>query len=271
MDNIKQKLLKEVFKVLDNNKQGTYNFKKVRKNLLQSITKDIIDLGIPIKSYLSFTNDHLIALLDYWHGKGNTVSTIMNKRAILVWFLKLLGSDINIPRAKDLNLTKLNQPKDFVYISEDIVHKVHHPLSHTILEFQLYFGLTKLESIKINLDEALKTKELYINKRLAFNSNDRFIPIVSDNQRQAIDNRLNYLNGKDTLLNIIPLYDIVALYHTELILNDIPKKADLRKFFIQKNYYNFQNKGSGKKEIYEQLLSLTGFRNKKDLIKVAFS
>lgn len=271
MDSIKQNLLKEVFSVLDNNRQGTHNFKKVRKNALKAITKDIIDLKLSITSYFSFTNDHFTALLNYWHGKGNSVSTMMNKRSILVWFLELLGSDIELPRCQDVGLKKIKQPKDSTYVSEDILHNLHHPLSHTIAEFQLYFGLTKLESIKIDLKSSLQKKILNINTRLAFNSNDRSIAVVSEKQKQAIENRFNYLNGKASLLDLAPLEDIVALYHTELILIDIPKRANLRKYFIQRTYVNLQNRGIPKEEIYDHLMMLTGFRDKNNLIEVAFS
>ena len=179
MDILKHKLLSEVYNVIDNATVGTHNFKKVRRNFLKRLVKDILDLKLDLKSFSFFNNDHLHKLVAYWHAQNNSVSTIRNKRSIIVWFLQELGSAISLDTAKELDLKRLKLPKDFVYLSEDIIHKVHHPLSRTILDFQMYFGLTKLESIKMDMTDAYKNShEIYVNSRLAFNSNERFINII---------------------------------------------------------------------------------------------
>ncbi|BCD92654.1 hypothetical protein fh0823_27910 (plasmid) [Francisella halioticida] len=271
MDILKHKLLNEVYNVIDNTTVGSYNFKKVRKNFLKRLVKDILDLKLDLKSFFLFNNEHLHKLVAYWHAQNNSVSTIRNKRSMIVWFLETLGSSVVLDTAKELDLKRLKQSKDFVYLSEDIIHKVHHPLTRTILDFQMYFGLTKLESIKINLNESLRDNELRISKKLAFNSNERFINIVSSNQKQAIESRIAFLQTNLSLLDLLPLRDIISFYDCELLLNNIPKKADLRKFFIQKNYINFQNKGFNKADTYEYLMKVTGFKTKNNLIRLAFS
>ena len=192
MDILKYKLLKEVYSVIDRTNVGTHNFKKVRRNLLKRLIKDILDLKLDLKSFFLFTNDHLDKLVAYWIDSGNTVSTIMNKRAIIAWFLKELGYDITLKTSEELGLKKIKQAKDFVYISEDLRNNVYHPITLTILDFQIYFGLSKHEAININLVSAYtNTHEIYISSRLSFNSNERFVDIITDKQKQTINTRLD--------------------------------------------------------------------------------
>lgn len=272
MDTLKHKLLKEVYSVIDSTKLGTRNFKKVRRSFLKRLVKDTLDLKLDLKSFNLFTNDHLDKLVAYWSELGNSVSTIINKRAIIVWFLsELKKTDVVLKTSEELGLKKIKKPKDFVYISEDIRNKVYHPITLTILDFQLYFGLTKNEAIKINLVDAYNQRELEISSSLAFNSKERSIRIMTNKQKQTIQDRLTLLGDKSTLLELMPYERVIDLYHSELVYNNIPTKADLRKFYIQSNFIKYQNKGLSKTEIYKELMDKTGFKDKNNLIKVAFS
>jgi hypothetical protein len=209
MDILKHKLLKEVYSVIDSSNVGTHNFKKVRRNFLKRLVKDTLDLKLDLKSFYLFTNDHLDKLVAYWCNSGNSISTIVNKRAVIAWFLKELGSDLVLKTNEQLELKKIKKAKDFVYISEELRNKVYHPITLTILDFQLYFGLTKNESIKINLAESYNQHELEISSRLAFNSTERLIDVMTNKQKQAIESRLNLLNNKNTLLDLMPYEKII--------------------------------------------------------------
>ena len=69
----------------------------------------------------------------------------------------------------------------------------------------------------------------------------------------------------------MPYERIINLYNAELIYNNIPCKTDLRKYFIQNSFVRFQNMGLSKKEVYKRLMDITGFKDRKNLIKLAFS
>jgi hypothetical protein len=267
---IKYKLLNEVFNVLDNNRVGTPQFRHVRKNVLTSIVKDLIDLKLSITSLKSFSDYHFTALLTYWHSKGNSNSTIANKKAILKWFLNHIDINIEFPSNASLNLVR-DRTKPTAYISDDLIHNIYHPINRTVLDFQLFFGLSKTESIRINLTEALSKSELQINRKLAFNSNERFISIIGDKQKQTIQYRLQVLGDHPTLLSILKERQIIDFYNTELQYNNIPDKTDLRKYFIQKRLAIYQNQGFSKKICYEALMRDTGYKCKTALMRVAFA
>ena len=269
--NLKQKLLKEVYSVTDTTNSGTHNFKKVRRNFLKRLVKDILDLKLDLKSFYFFNNDHLDKLIAYWNDSGNSISTMINKRSTIAWFLKILKADVKLTSAKNLGLQKLKNHNINFYVCDDIKHITYHPISRTILDFQLYFGLTKLESININLFESYKNDDLYICSRLAFNSCERWIPVITNEQTKAIQDRLKLLGDKSHLFDLMPKWRIVNLYETELFFHKIPKHTKLRKYFIQKQLINFQNQGMSKDDTYLHLMSLTGFKTKNHLLRLAYS
>jgi hypothetical protein len=268
--NLKQKLLKEVYSVVNATNSGTHNFKTVRRNFLKRLVKDILDLRLDLKSFYFFNNGHLDKLIAYWSGLDNSISTIINKRSMLEWFLKMLDSDVILTKASEFNLKRNISSKKNVYITERLIHEVYHPISRTILDFQLYFGLTKYESIKIDAYSCTK-HALKISQKLAFNSNEREILAVTANQKQAIKDRLNLLQEKSSLLDVLSLRNLVKLYDQELLINGIASKTDLRKFYIQQHLVHLQNMKYGKKEIYKRLMERTGFKKIDSLLRLVYS
>jgi hypothetical protein len=269
--NLKQKLLTEVYNVLNNTNSGTHNFKKVRRNFLKRLVKDILDLKLDLKSFYFFNNEHLDKLIAYWRGSGNSISTIVNKRSAIAWFLKMIKSDIQLTSAKRLGLQKSKSNNNSFYICDDIKHISYHPISRTILDYQLYFGLTKSESININLLESYKDNYLHINSSLAFNSHERWIPVITHEQTKALQDRFELLESKSNLFDLMPKWRIVNLYDAELLFSKIPVHTKLRKYFIQKQLINFQNQGMSQDDAYLHLMSLTGFKTKNHLLRLAYS
>ena len=268
--NLKQKLLTEVYSVINATNSGTHNFKTVRRNFLKRLVKDILDLKLDLKSFYFFNNDHLDKLVAYWGGLDNSISTIRNKRSMLEWFLKILGSDVILAKASELNLKRTTLYQNNVYISERLIHQVYHPISRTILDFQLYFGLTKYESIQIDKDSCTK-HGVRISQKLAFNSNEREILAVTYNQKQAIKDRQKLLQEKSSLLDVLSLRNLVKLYDQELLINGITSKTDLRRFYIQQHLVHLQNMKYEKKEIYQRLMERTGFKKIDSLLRLIYS
>ena len=81
---------------------------------------------------------------------------------------------------------------------------------------------------------------------------------------------MKFVGENTSLLEFLPLRDIVHFYDCELLLNNIPKKTDLRKFFIHKHYISLQNQGCSNAEIYDHLMEITGFKTKENLLRLAF-
>jgi hypothetical protein len=270
MDTLKQKLLNEVYKVINSNNAGTHNFKINRRNFLKRLVKDILDLKLDIKTFSSFNSEHFNTLISRWKTKGNSNSTIINKIGMLKWFLNRLGLTITLPETSDLDLTRKDLFIPSPQIPEDLRHNIFHPICRTILDFQLFFGLTKNESIHLNLDTSLIGKELHISSRLAFNSNERFIFATSANQKEAIEYRYEVLKEHSLLLSLLQAPKIKELYEIELEYNNISKATNLRKYFIQKRFIQYQNKGISLQENYNLLMQETGYKTTRQLEKLVY-
>lgn len=87
MDILQFKLYKEIYKVTDNAKTGSPDYRIVRKNTLRQIAYDIVCLKLDLKSFHQFSIEHFNALLAYWKQYHKAHSTILNKIAVLRWYL----------------------------------------------------------------------------------------------------------------------------------------------------------------------------------------
>ena len=270
-ETLKYKLLKEVFSVLNNSNQGKPSYKEKRRLFLQKLVKEVLNLKLDIKSFYYFNETHFYILLSLWKQQGNAVSTTINKISYLKWFLNKLDIEFYIPPYKELNLVKPRQKIVHGYITKDQLQKLQNTIVISVIDFQICFGLTRQESIRIDLTQAKRGNELFINRKLAFNSNDRIISIVSLEQKQAIEERFKILDEHKTLIDMLSETNIIKLINIELEIINVNPKSDLRRFYILDRYYKYQTAKFSDKEIYDFLIQDTGFKTKDALLKVIYS
>ena len=83
-------------------------------------------------------------------------------------------------------------------------------------EIAIYWIASKRESIRISLDTAIMSDDLYIDMKLATNSKSRFIPILSKTQQAVIDYRNEILGKYRTLTDRLPENMLVQLVNVEI-------------------------------------------------------
>ena len=76
---------------------------------------------------------------------------------------------------------------------------VHHPLTHSIINLQQNFGLTKLEAIRLRLSSSQIDTNLVIHRQIAHNRLDRTIPIITEDQKRCLANRAKLENTSHLL------------------------------------------------------------------------
>ncbi len=116
----------EIYSVINNQNQGTSSYRYVRRTALKSIVKDLLDLKLNLYTFNHLNNNHFDSLLRHWQAKGNSVSTIRNKKAILSWFLSSLGNKLNLPANSELQLYR-DESKPYTHIHEELIHDIYHP------------------------------------------------------------------------------------------------------------------------------------------------
>ena len=259
--NIKHNLIGEVLKVYKSNRHGSPTHRRERQRTLINMINDLIYLGIAPPYFQQFNEQHLSDLIAYWRKNGNSVSTIRNKIGVLKWFFKQKGIEIAYPMIKTSHLAQQNQQSSIPSVSPDLITRVHHPFVRTIIEFQFYFGLTKMEAARIDLTNAMRSDELYIARHLAHNKKERFIPVATDKQQQAIDYRRKILD-RNRLIDELPERMLMNLYLAELYYCGVHKSFDLRVYFANQKLALLERQGLTENQAYRIVMGEMGFITK---------
>lgn len=202
-----------------------------RKVVLYSIVDDLFDLNI-LPNDLSEINDrHASNLINAWEQNGIFTQTIQNRISILRNMI-LEMYDIKLASNKDFNLipkafTKQSQSK----VSRDILNIVKHKVTKSVIDFEVDFGLTRQESININLSLAIMADDLMIHASLATNKKSRFIPILTKRQKEAIDYRRAILGKSRALTEKMPELMITQLVNAEIYCCGYEVNAPFRRIY----------------------------------------
>ena len=210
-------LIKESDTVLAQLRRGSPNTQRKRKREIRQFINELIRLGIAPPKLSGINQAHIESIVTHWKARSLSITTIIPKLSVLRQFFSLASPKLEIPNNKTLKLSRnLKAPSSLLIQDLEIALKqVETRLTHSIIAFQLYFGLTKMESIRINLKYARREDYLLIDRELATNGKDRYIPTLTLQQEKALEERLKLLDGKETLGKLLPEADTVALYKAE--------------------------------------------------------
>ena len=213
----KQNCIKDINYYVNSIAKGAEQSRYKRKIVLYAMVDDLLHLGLLPQKLSQLKDDYIFSLIEHWKSKELSSDTIRGRISIL---RKIMADmyNIQIPTNKDFNFkaskfTKQSQ----MNVSKDVLELVHNPIVKSVLAFQIYFGLTKRESIKINLSTAIMSDDLQIHADLATNKKTRFIPILTKTQKEVIDYRCELLGSKHQMLtDRMPETMIVQLLNAEI-------------------------------------------------------
>lgn len=262
---IKYRLIEEVLKTLASERNGTPRFRRVRQNVLTHIVNNLVSLGICPVFFSDISTTHLTQLIAYWHKNGNSISTIRNKVSILKWFLEYKGLEPNFPTLKQMNIIRCS-PKVQPYFDATLVDRVFHPFVKSVLLLQFEFGLTHLESMRIDIHAAQKKDALYVERKIAYNSKDRYLSVMSTSQKKAVSERKKLTKNVKTLLDIVPEKILLGIYNGELYHCGIKTRVDMRHFYARNKLAELERKHVDKKAAYKTLAEDLGFSSRRRLV-----
>jgi hypothetical protein len=254
----KANLIYEYSAVLKTIRKGSHASKKRYFNVMKSIVSDLLYIHQAPYSFRQLNLEQVQRLVEFWRKQQKKPAAIMNLLSVLRKYCKLANPELVLPTNKSLELSRNTIDKTDIAINPRIIEKVHHPITRSIIALQLYFGLTKLESIKLIINAA-DLKQLVVYRDAANNNRDRIVPIVTAEQKQAIAERVQLLGCKNRLIDITPFKIICDLYNAELAVVKIkPAAAAFRKYYALNRFNALINKIS-KEAIYHKLQIELGF------------
>lgn len=227
------KFLNEIDVVLKHDKSGKANWRIVRIRILKRVVKDLIDLKQLPPNWHNLNNNHIFNLINYWRRQKLTESTITTYLAAIRYFFDKAKVTTPIATNKELGIDKEYSKSDPDINAADY-SKLLHPYIKCIFGFELFFGLHRIEAIKIKTNENLIFDDkLWITRNIAFNGIERLIPIVTTEQIEVIKLFKATLENHESIVNKIEQRALMAMYKVELANINLKPNKQHRKHYVK--------------------------------------
>ncbi|STX50914.1 putative integrase [Legionella busanensis] len=229
----KQSLRQAANRYLQLDNRGSIKDKKHRTFVIHKMINDLFKLGIVPCSWLSLNHDHIHYLIIHWKKEKIKPATMMDYMTTIRIFLSNIGHHIEKFDNKSLGLTRSYSGKRKKQVSEDFWINIIDPMPRLIMGLQTQFGLTFREAISLIPDIHIQEHTLWITREIAFNSLDRIIPIRYDQQKQIVEELIQFTQGNRNLVNSLPYEAIRVLWRSALSAHKLSSNKTYRYLYAQ--------------------------------------
>jgi len=204
-----------------------------------------------------------------WTHRKNSRSTIKNKLGILRFFNDYAQLAIPLPSNQDLKLPESRKQSFSIVSPKKLLHAVYNPIVKNIIKFQVYFGLTKTEAIRITPIIVGENNDLvlWLDRKVACNNKDRCVPILTPEQNKVLEERYALLGEYQTLMQLLPEASINGLYKAELQLAGVPHRDQLRFHYARYRFKVLLHRMSSRRAI-NTIQQEMGYSNDKLLVEL---
>ncbi len=180
-----------LIQIIKHNKDGSFKTQADRAKSLKQSVNALYAAGYQLEHVKYIKQRHIKYLVDHWLNEEKLgAGSIKNRMSHLRWLMQKLNKPNLIPSNDELNIPKriylTNQDKSRELTAEDLA-KIPDDYMQISLLGQKLFGLRMEESLKIQPFVADKGDQLFIKGSWAKGGKDRYIPILTDEQRQWLD------------------------------------------------------------------------------------
>ncbi|GFE86900.1 integrase [Steroidobacter agaridevorans] len=187
----------------------------------------------------SLNGKHVDALLGRWRNDGLSAGTIKNRMAHLRWWAEKIGrkgliasSNIQLDIPKRVFVTNVSKAAEV----QGKLGRVSDPYVRASLELQRVFGLRREESIKFQPHYADQGDHLKIKGSWTKGGRERVIPIISSEQRAALD-FAHKLVGERSLIPADKTYiEQRHVYDRQCKMAELKRMHGLRHAYAQLRY-----------------------------------
>lgn len=251
-------LLSQCEHTLVENKRGAPATRKKHLAVMRAVITDLHALSCLPPDWGKLNNGIMQKLVNHWLGEGHKTATIGNKLSIVRAFLAKTPHKIILASNSEL----LPQARNAKPVKNPVIfdlNQIESGLIKTIVEFELYFGLTLAESLQWPLFDGIDTERLLLTvpRTIAYSKKRRDVPILTAQQQCAIENRRAVLNGTFRLSQNFNLKSLMAFYHASLNLWNI--KCRFRDIYINERFVALKT-SENEASVYKTLMAETGIK-----------
>ena len=217
-------------------RRGKYQDRKHRRFVIQKMINDLYAIKQVPLSWKALDTKHIQSLVEYWKKRKTNPATIMRYMTIIRRFLTMINCDIDNIDNKSLKLTRKYKRKRHIKMTADLWQTIEEPTVRIIMALQTQFGLTFSEAIQLKDRIHIRDEKIMVYRCIAFNSRDRSVPIITEQQKAIIQEFLSLIGKYETLSEAIG-YDILRLrWRTELKKHRLPSNKSWRYWYAKQRF-----------------------------------
>lgn len=245
----KTRLLNDINNKLSRLKVGTKSVRKTYQYILKKIVEDLAHTGY-VPELNKITKAHIEKLIFLWQGRGNKSNTILNKLGIL---RKIISE---LPDNKELGIKKSVVKNNFT----NSIPQISDPKIHDICRMQQLFGLKKYEAIRF-CGYMIKDECILIPRAIAYNNLDRYVPILTNEQKEFLEYFVNSYNKADKKF-------LSVLYNN--VLSKLKISSDVFRHNYIKSRFQILSDNYTKSQILRILRQELGYQRNAQLTKILY-
>jgi hypothetical protein len=163
------------------------------------------------------TKDHITHLVTWWRKAGFSISTMINRLSVFRHFSQFIGAMVVFPDNQTVGLIKYSPTNKYsAPINQEYLKNIENPLIKIIGMFQMNFGLTKKEIMRLIAKYHFFENKIYVSRQIAFNHQERFIPVLTEDQIIAVQLWQQQIPDNQCLLDLYTYDTLIQMYGHEM-------------------------------------------------------
>lgn len=213
--------------------RGSFKDKQHRAFVIHKMINDLFIVGDVPASWRGLKSLHIQQVVQHWQQSKIKSATIMRYMTVIRYFLNSIDCLLADIDNQSLYLTREYKRTKKTKIQSDIWQSMTEPSARFIMALQTQFGLTFGEAIRCIPDIHFREHSLWITREIAFNSEDRIIPVRNETQKAIIADLVIHTNGSKNLIQWHGYDDIRYQWRQALATYCLPTNKSYRYLYAQ--------------------------------------
>lgn len=201
---------------LMNDNRGSHRDKKYRHFVIHKVIHDLFKLELLPGKWHGLNQKHIRALVLHWKKKNIKPTTMMKYMTVVRYFLTSINHSIPEIDNQSLGIVRSKPLAKQTPCLSTILEKLSHPIARVIFQLQSGFGLTFSEITRLIPDLHIREHSLWITRDIAFNHQDRVIPLRHHDQLDILQSFASHTERHHNLISAHGYHAILHIYRTSM-------------------------------------------------------
>ena len=221
---------------LNTDNRGSFKDKKTRAFVIHKMIDDLYIIGKVPPYWQALETAQIQQLVHHWQKKHRHPVTIMRYMTIIRRYLDDIGCSLAGIDNQGLGINRQSVSPKKRGISSEIWQQLSDLPVRLTMALQTEFGLTFAEAIYLRPDIHVKENRLWITREIAFNSQDRDIPLRFEQQASILAHLKRFIGVEHSLAKKVGYETICQQWRMALSKHHLPCNKTYRYLYAQMLY-----------------------------------